>query len=65
MFAFLEDHYNRGPLEGVGFLLSNLALTPSGHSADPAMLDDWKAAVDRALSGEVDVRRRSAKGESF
>jgi len=65
MFAFLEAHYKRGPLEGIGWLLSSLALTPAGDSADPAMLYDWKDAVDRALSGDVDVRRRSMEGDPF
>jgi hypothetical protein len=63
MFAFLEDHYRRGPFDEIGSLLSNLSLLPSGTSADPAMQYDWKTAVDRVLSGNVDLRLRLVGGD--
>ena len=51
MFNFLEEYWKRGQSEDIGNLLSSLSLLPDGASADPAMDDDWKNAVEYALKG--------------
>jgi hypothetical protein len=64
MFAFLEDHFCRGPTDVIGTLLGALSILPSGRSADPAMQGDWAAAVDKAISGKVDLSLRLAGGDT-
>jgi hypothetical protein len=49
-FEYLRAHYERGPWEEVGDLLTMLSLTSDGLSADPAVLDDWLAGLARVQS---------------
>ena len=55
MYSFLEAHYQRTKSDDIGALLGSMSLLPDGGSADPAVLHEWQAAVDAALSGSVDA----------
>jgi len=52
MFRFLERHFQNG-LEELGGILGSMAFLPDGGSADPAMIEEWRNAVQEALAGEV------------
>jgi hypothetical protein len=54
-FAFLEYYYNLTNNDYLATLLGGMALLPDGSSMDPAMTEEWRAAVDKALSGAVSV----------
>ncbi len=58
MFAFLETEWRRTQSPDIGGLLGSLSLLHDGSPADPAVIEDWKAAVARALSGSVDATLR-------
>jgi hypothetical protein len=45
MFRFLEDRYRQLPSEGLGELLGTLHLAADGEPYDPAVAEDWNAAV--------------------
>lgn len=57
MFAFLEHWYSMTQSDDVGALLGGMSLLPDGKTYDPAILQDWIAAVEKAKSGEVDARQ--------
>lgn len=46
MYEFLLQYGSRGHSDDIQMLLSNLALLEDGESADPAMLHDWRNAVE-------------------
>lgn len=52
MYEFLRAHYDRGPWEEIGTLLSWISLLDDGRSADPAMVDDWRIAVQAVRKAE-------------
>jgi len=52
MFIFLEGIWERTKSEELAIILGNMSILPDGGPADPAILSDWKRAVDRALGGE-------------
>jgi hypothetical protein len=54
-FAFLEYYFELTKDEYLSTLLSGMALHPDGSSMDPAMTGEWRAAVDKALAGTVNV----------
>jgi hypothetical protein len=45
MFRFLDDYYSRLPSDGLGQLLSEMQLADDGKPFDPAITEDWNAAV--------------------
>jgi Ser/Thr protein kinase RdoA (MazF antagonist) len=45
MLRFLEDRYRQLPSEGLGELLGDLHLAADGEPYDPAITEDWNAAV--------------------
>ncbi|WP_227817377.1 hypothetical protein [Nitrogeniibacter aestuarii] len=53
MFAFLEERFRRIPSDELGALLSDLSLAPDGRPADPAVANDWHAAVLTTSQGKV------------
>jgi hypothetical protein len=61
MFHFLEAKYRMGGLDDLGWLLDGLSLLPDGSTADPAFADDWRAAVEAAVSGKVGADLRFRK----
>jgi hypothetical protein len=58
MFAFLENQYRLSNSDDLGSLLGSMSLLPDGRPADPALSTDWEAAVQAALSDQVDARMR-------
>lgn len=55
MYSFLDGYYQLTKSDGVGGLLGDLSLLPDGAPADAAALQDWDAAVQKVLNGEVDA----------
>lgn len=54
-YAFLEVRYNMVQSDDLGNLLSDMSLLSDCNTADPAIWDDWCAAVEKAKSGNVDA----------
>ena len=52
MVIFLEEAWKRTGSEGLGMILGDLSLLEDGTPADPAVAEDWKEAVARAIGGE-------------
>ena len=52
MVHFLEDRYGRVPSDALGGLLGELALQQDGLPADPAVVADWKRALDQSANSE-------------
>jgi hypothetical protein len=50
-FHFLEEFWKRTRSDDVGGLLGAMSLLQDGSPADPAMAQDWRAAVEYALKG--------------
>ena len=61
MFSFLSGHYQRSKADDVGALLGSMSLLPDGRPADPALVEDWRVAVEAALSGKVDASMQLTK----
>ena len=55
MFSFLEAEYLLTSSDEIGGLLGSMSLLPGGSTADPAVKEQWKESVDRALRGEVNA----------
>lgn len=53
MFSFLEAEYLLISSDEIGGLLGSMSLLPDSSTADPAVKDQWREAVARALNGEV------------
>ena len=49
MFHFLEEYWKRNKSDDIGSLLSSMSMLQNGSTADPAMADDWRQAVEYAL----------------
>ncbi|WP_133170118.1 hypothetical protein [Kumtagia ephedrae] len=63
MFAFIQQRWMRMPaVDEYAIMLGELSVVPDGSTADPASWSDWNAAVDLALAGDVDIRRKDADG---
>ena len=58
MIAFLETYYERTRSEDVATLLADIGLLAHGGPADPAVLHEWREAVERVAAGRVDGKRR-------
>lgn len=54
-YSFLEHLYRLTNSDYLATLLGGMSLLPDGGTADPAIAEEWRAAVDRALAGEVNV----------
>ena len=61
MYSFLDAHYQRTKADDVGALLGSMSYLPDGGPADPAIAEDWRAAVQAALTGAVDPTLRLVK----
>jgi hypothetical protein len=61
MFSFLEGLYERSKADDVGALLGSMSLLPDGRPSDPAFVEDWRLAVEAALTGKVDAAMRLTK----
>ena len=51
MFCVLEEIYLRDKSSELGGLLGGMSMLEDGLPADPAILNDWRRAVEYALSG--------------
>ena len=51
MFRFLEQLYLRTKSDDLGGLLGGMATLEDGLPADPAVVQDWRLAVEYALKG--------------
>ena len=58
MFTFLDDFWNRTKSDDVGALLGSMPLLADGKTADPSIWEDWVAAIDKAVGGDVDAHLR-------
>ena len=52
MFIFLKEAWKRTNSDGLAMILGDMSLLEDGTPADPAVVEDWKSAVARALGGE-------------
>ena len=55
MYSFLEDYYQLTKSDDIGSLLSSMSLLADGRTADPAVEDEWREAVEKVLSGTIDA----------
>jgi hypothetical protein len=55
MFAFLEQQYDLRKSDEIGALLGSLSTLPDGGPVDPAVAADWAVAVERAVTGRVQL----------
>jgi hypothetical protein len=55
IYTFLDAHYQRTKSDDIGALLGSMSFLPDGIPLDPAVAEDWRAAVQAALSGSVDA----------
>ncbi|MYN05191.1 hypothetical protein GTP41_24145 [Pseudoduganella sp. DS3] len=53
MFKFLEKYYELTNSGEVGALLGSMALIEDGKPLDPALWDDWMAAVEATLAAPL------------
>lgn len=53
MCEFLKQYYNRGKSDEIAIMLGMLSLLEDGVSADPAMLEDWNEAWEKAKSNSI------------
>jgi hypothetical protein len=51
MFHFLKQLYMRTKSDELGALLGSMSLLKDGSPADPAIVHDWRQAVEYALHG--------------
>ena len=51
MFYYLEQYYNRGKSDEIGWMLGDMSLLEDGSTADSAVEQEWQEAVDYALKG--------------
>lgn len=56
MYSFLESYYSLTKADDIGALLGDLSLLPDGGCSDPAVQIDWDDAVQKAISGNVNVQ---------
>jgi len=61
MYAFLDARYQRTKTDDVRALLGSMSFLPDGVPVDPAIAEDWRAAVQAAVTGAVDAHLRLAK----
>ena len=58
MFAYLEYRWNIIKSPDIGNCLSDMSLLPDGSSADPAIKDEWRKAVELVKAGKVDASQK-------
>jgi hypothetical protein len=51
MFRFLEGLYERTKSADLGGFLGGMSLLADGSTADPAVAEDWRQAVEYAVQG--------------
>lgn len=51
MFRFLDQLYLRTKSEELAGLLGGMSMLDDGSPADPAIVNDWREAVEYALRG--------------
>lgn len=50
MFIYLDEYYKRNPKAELGQVLGEIQLMDDGRPFDPAVFEDWKEAVEKAMS---------------
>ncbi|MEM7430999.1 MAG: hypothetical protein AAF351_03565 [Pseudomonadota bacterium] len=58
MFAFIEKRYRLTASDDLASFLGDMSLLFDGGTADPALQDDWKEAVELVRDGKVDAMQR-------
>jgi hypothetical protein len=53
MFFYLDAYFERSPLAELGSVLGDLQLLKDGKPADPAVTQEWKQAVQKAMGNEA------------
>jgi len=54
MQRFLEAYWERkGKPDELGNVLSDISLLQDGHTADPAMMQDWLATAEAVIGGKL------------
>jgi len=61
MYSFLDAHYQRTKADDVGALLGSMSFLPDGVPLDPVVAEDWRVALQAAISGSVDASLRLTK----
>jgi hypothetical protein len=51
MFVFLKQLYERTKSDELGGFLGGMSMLEDGSPADPAVVEDWRQAVEHALRG--------------
>jgi len=58
MYYYLEKHWKTRNSDILGSMLGDMSMLPDGSPADPAVVADWKEAVqfafDRGSAGNID-----------
>ena len=55
MFLFLLDYYNKTKSDDIGSLLGSMSLLESGHTADPAVWEDWLYVLENLEKNHTDT----------
>jgi hypothetical protein len=61
MFNYLENLYFLTNSDDLGGFLGSMTLLPDGKPIDPAIWNDWRAAVQKVIDGRV----KSGSGRSI
>ena len=56
MYSFLDEYCQITKADEIGALLGSMSLLADGGTADPAIEQDWKKAVEMVLAGSVDAK---------
>lgn len=57
-YDFLEKIYGKTKSEDIFTIFSDMSLLGDGKSADPAILRDWKKAIDKLFTQKPNIRER-------
>jgi len=55
MFSFLEERYRATESDDIGALLGSMSFLSDGNTADPAIWEDWRKAVNKVFLSEVNA----------
>lgn len=61
MFIFIDAMWERNKNEGLAIILGDMSIMEDGFPADPAILEDWRKAVQRVRNGEP-IRKMGGNG---
>ena len=61
MYAFLEEYYELTGSDEIGGLLGSMSLLEDGDTADSAILEDWKTAINKVIENKVNAKLKLNK----